>query len=354
MRKLIYILLFVVVPLSAQHTGTYNGKIGTYNGHIIKVQADDIPTSPENPTEFTIINQTSFSEFAPGLSTAARWQTYLNSSDISSSWLRDSTRIIDGDTVEAMYIMAVYNSNGTSAHGRMFLNGSDNTDDTLTYVNLEYYMKLSSNWDYSDGGKLPGLAGDRTAGDGITYGDNSAGVYLYSCGTAEDYEITDGFSARGGFNGPGISVNNNIGFYYYHHDLTEFDPTCTNKAYGDYFKPWAMPTLDTWYKVRERFVLNTIASPGNGNNDGFLEYYINDILVDRQGSIRFRNYESVSIDLWSIQAFCGGGGTDAGRTDDQFVFIDDLTLWQDGDKSAHTIGNTYPGPNIGSDNRDSN
>ena len=45
-----------------------------------------------------------------------------------------------------------------------------------------------------------------------------------------------------------------------------------------------------------------------------------------------RNWESITIDYWGLKTFFGGGD-DPGRTEDSYVYYDDLTLWADDDRT---------------------
>lgn len=49
MRKLIYILLLIPAISLGQYRAVDNGKYGLYQGSSVTIQADNIPTSPENP-----------------------------------------------------------------------------------------------------------------------------------------------------------------------------------------------------------------------------------------------------------------------------------------------------------------
>ena len=119
----------------------------------------------------TIFKKITFSELPPGINGNSRIRQFLDSRvakqiiDPGRS-SNDSTVVMDGDTVWQVIINPFpARTSGCSWYAEMQLNGRNDRDDTLTYALFTYYMKLSSNWDWANGGKLIGLAGKDASGE---------------------------------------------------------------------------------------------------------------------------------------------------------------------------------------------
>lgn len=145
-------------------------------------------------------------------------------------------------------------------------------------------------------GKLPGLAGGTANGGGSLPNGK------------------DGWSARYMFHGTEIN------FYLYYPDLYkaygDLTPVPGKKYYGvgPILKPGFTLQPDVWYTLTQRIVLNT---PGEDN--GFVEGFINGRLCARQTGIRFRDTDSLKIDRIFFSNFLGGSGVPP-STDESICF----------------------------------
>jgi len=322
-----------------------------------KMSFDWKPVSMHAPVETgalpgIIYKKITFSELPPGINTSKRIKQFL-SSNTAKQIIRtgresnDSTVVMDNDTVWQIIINPFpAQTSGCSWYAEMHLNGSNDTDDTLTYAMFTYYMKLSDNWDWANGGKLIGLAGKDTDG----HYPPGGGVTGPLCNSAADYELDDGFSIRGGFDfeDKWRSPGGEIGFYVYHQGF-EFNECKVH--YGDTWNSRRSHGIDMnwefnkWYKITHRIILNTPSL-----SDGVLEWYRNDTCYVAMDQINFRNYEHIALDYFMLETFQGGDilpGYQGAK-----VWYDDLILWADNDRSYHGLGyvQTYtpemPSPNV--------
>jgi len=144
------------------------------------------------------------------------------------------------------------------------------------------------------GGKIGfGMAGFNA--NGYTYNGSS-----YPVGGAE-YPINPnmGWTSRGAFD----NIAGEHGGYVYHHDQPS--------AYGSHWNFNKLLDLSgpsqASYLITIRIKMNTVSSPGNGNNDGIYEMFLGNECVYSSATMKFREYEEVEIDLYLMGIFFGGG-----------------------------------------------
>ena len=156
-----------------------------------------------------------------------------------------------------------------------------------------FRFKLSENFDYVKGGKLPGIAGGKgNAGGKIPNGK-------------------DGWSVRMMWNDEGRLVQ-----YVYHPDQPG--------KYGDamFWEMQGKPVeKGKWYTVQTMVQLNT---PGQKN--GVIVSWINGKQVLRREGLRFRDIDGLEIDRFQFVSFFGGHGPDWAPRKDEFAYIDDVRL----------------------------
>jgi len=296
------------------------------------------PPMDDSSEAGTIYKKITFSELPPGINSNSRIRQFLDSRVAkqiidSGRDSNDSTVVMDGDTVWQIIINPFpARTSGCSWYAEMQLNGRNDRDDTLTYALFTYYMKLSSNWDWANGGKLIGLAGKDASGEYPPGG----GVRGPSCNTPADYELDHGFSMRGGFDfeDKWQSPGGEIGFYVYHQGFqyneceVHYGDTWNSRRTHGIDMSWE---FDKWYKITHRIVLND-----PGASDGILEWYRNDTCYMALDNIKFRNYEHIALDYFMLETFQGGDkvpGYQGAK-----VWYDDLILWSDHDRSFHGLG----------------
>lgn len=285
-------------------------------------------------TEYVKSSFTEASGAYPRANSIADWQAYLNTGgltySVKESTTLDSCIIVvnDGgytDTVAVAHIADEGEGETSYAYevyGDMRINGSDDTDDTLTVANFTYYLQLGSNWDWvnSMGGKLPGLGGVDTNGDHVATG----GVYKCCADCSDPDNLPCYCSGWRGVTGYWSFAD--IGLYAY---LRQQTLSCTSATYALSFYKDGIHSdgnltweLGKWYKITQRYVLNTI-----GQYDGVYEFFRNDTCYISNTGMKYRDYSTTRIDDWWVSVFAGGevlagfSGMDC--------YLDDFVVWTD-------------------------
>ena len=93
-------------------------------------------------------------------------------------------------------------------------------------------------------------------------------------------------------------------------------------SYGDDL-PWPGVTLvsDRWYEITQRVGMNT---PGAA--DGFMQVWLDDVLVlDWQG-VRWRDIPTLGIDIFIFSTFFGGSGDAFRAAKNEYTDFDDFQV----------------------------
>ena len=169
-------------------------------------------------------------------------------------------------------------------------------------------------FDYVLSGKIPGMMG---------------GPNHYSVGPPA---WSDGWSCGLAWSGQLYypSTKGTVAFYLYYQDMPDTYGKIWTWAdpYGDekYFSWKTDP--ERWYTVTMRVVMNTVNGAGeDGNRDGLLEGYIDGKLMSQWTGIRFRNVETIGIDVFKLYSFFGGNGPDFACVRDEWVLVDDIFIF---------------------------
>jgi hypothetical protein len=172
-----------------------------------------------------------------------------------------------------------------------------------TEMYFRYYLRFSSQWDPTDGGKLPGFQG--------TYG-------VAGWGGAKS-DGTNGWSERGAFRkGPpaGNPLHGMvpIGNYSYHADMKDF--------YGD-INDWTrghrgVLERNRWYSVEQRLKLNTV-----GKSDGVIQCWVDGLLAHERTGMRWRTVDSLKIESLWMDIYHGGLAT---MPEDGHLYIDNVVI----------------------------
>lgn len=110
-------------------------------------------------------------------------------------------------------------------------------------------------------------------------------------------------------------------FYLYHHDMAI--------EYGE-TRYWNFDfdvSQEIWYDITLRVVMNTVSN-GKGNNDGIIEGYVNGVLVGQWTNLRLRNFDNIGTNAAVMQAFFGGGDPSWSTIRDEWMLIDNVSVWQ--------------------------
>lgn len=164
-------------------------------------------------------------------------------------------------------------------------------------IYFRYYLRLGSDWDPAQGGKLPGISG--------TYDRGGWG------GRPSDGR--NGWSARGQFKGR-KDGKTPIGFYCYHADM--------KGRYGSEWT-WEKEGLgclenDRWYCIEQYARMNT-----PGRNDGVLRGWVDGKLAFERTDIRMRDVPDLKIECIWINVYHGGTWT---APSDDHLYIDNVVI----------------------------
>jgi chitodextrinase len=355
MRSILYSILLAPLALQAQaQQDTDELAVQTGQDGLIEIQSSE---GEEAAFAGTIYKYVDFSNSKIiGQNTESNMQSIWGNEGLSGSQDRnpnDRIIIVDNDTVWSCRLPGIPSGNtGTQYKGPLRLNGVDGRDDTLTYACFTYYVRLDNNFDWSEGGKQPGLAGSNRT-DCMSQNPPSGGLYGPDCGFGCDSTYCEcaGFSARGGRQSLSAGGENELGIYLYHHNL-EWRDCSKGKTYG--YNLNMESRSDTaykrgrWYRMTERIILNSVPTEGNGQADGIIELYKDDILVAKKTDVIYRNYSDIYVDLYYLSTL---SQYDPDRNTDSYIWYDDFFLWADYDRSEHELGHRLNVPQASVDNR---
>lgn len=164
---------------------------------------------------------------------------------------------------------------------------------------MEYKIKFDSGFDWTLGGKIPGLVG---------------GTSPRGCNTAKN-NLENGFSARCMWRKNGEMV-----LYKYWHKQSG---RCGTDTYWKKNGSKLKLQRGKWYTVKERIVMNKA-----GKNDGIAEIWLDGVKVLKESNIQWRKSgKNFKIDkaYWTTYV---GGSSDAFRPSrNNKIWFDDLKVW---------------------------
>ena len=176
-------------------------------------------------------------------------------------------------------------------------------DPPLEEAYFRYYVKFEKGFEFSRGGKTPGLMG-WAPGEQAGWGGRRANG-------------KNGFSTRICWGRRGT-----IQMYTYHADQKSIYgsgfPTSL-KGERRLWKP------DKWYCMEMRMKLNTPATKpgGKGKHDGIIELWRDGKLIGRKTDVRYRDLPTMKIDCLFINAYFGGMWE---CPKDQHIYYDNFVL----------------------------
>jgi len=340
---LIILLLLACVSSFGQYPVYHNGYPLVINGKPLRVQSDDIPTTPTAPVtpesdfDGTIVGEQSFGGLASSQSrntdatAIAQWGTGTT----RGGWAVDSLYsdsisldLNDAGVLDTVWRVQITSTGSTqSAYGVDYYVPITDCDS----MNLTYFWKHDETFNYDEiggwGGKTPGIGGFNTDGNAPPTG----GVYDCGCGGNEYCpDDGDGFRMSGSY----TYSDDQFGIYAYWADMTftgnYADPYCYTR-YGDpWFPSLLEPTEDpgtiaanTWTKICVMVKLNSSV----GADDGYVKYAINDTVRVVKTGLDIRTNMGVYIDHLFLNTFAGG------NTDPSYygtvIKLDDFIWWRD-------------------------
>ncbi|MET3805231.1 hypothetical protein ABIB25_002232 [Nakamurella sp. UYEF19] len=172
----------------------------------------------------------------------------------------------------------------------------------VDYACIGYDVRFDANFDWSDGGKLPGL-------QGVNPQTGTA-----PAGGARQY---DGWSGRMMWLGPGAyrwAGPNNMGVSYMYYPNQPDD-------YGQNMRWNKEFVRNTWHSIKECYTMNT---PGTA--DGVLQAWMDGTLVQDNHSFLYRQTASVHANQIGWSLFRGGNTAAWAGARGGFVDIDNLVV----------------------------
>lgn len=161
---------------------------------------------------------------------------------------------------------------------------------TVDQASISYDIRFNSTFDWSLGGKLPGLGGAVPGTAASTAGGCVAGN-------------SGAWSGRGMWITPGsypsvTGANEIIGYTY---DYAK------QSACGDNQRTNAALTAGAWHTIKMTYRMNTIAANGTPNADGVFKMWIDGTLVKDVENFLYRNNTDLHINYLYWEIFRGGG-----------------------------------------------
>ncbi len=162
-------------------------------------------------------------------------------------------------------------------------------------IELSYMLKFSENFDFTKGGKLPGLSGGK-----IMVGGNSPNG-------------KNGWSARMMF-----LENGKICNYLYYGDMkSNFgEKHIVNKSDIPYFLP-----KNEWITINQQIKINDI-----GSKNGFIKTSINGLLLATISDIALSKTEHLQIDKLLFSCFHGGDNIEYAPKNDCYIHFKNFTI----------------------------
>lgn len=213
----------------------------------------------------------------------------------------DRVEVVDDDNngkaIKVTFPAHLYGSDGAAAFltDLSFGVGFERNFEEL-YVS--YDVKFAEDFDFVQGGKLPGLCGynlTQAPKDGCNTGGGFPTGY-------------DGWSARGMWREDGILEN-----YVYHADQFY--------QYGD-DEHWDVKAEPgKWHTIQHRIVMNTV-----GEANGVVEAWFDGVKVLRSDTMLYRKTADIGINLFYFSTFYGGADASWAPPGDQYIYFDNFRI----------------------------
>lgn len=262
-------------------------------GQAIRFNASPTPPSP------SILLQTTFDSMpVSNPISLANYRTAMGDSTVGGTSTVSKTSIVaESGRGNFMRQMLPANASGGGSGIVTFPTLSRVVDE----ASIQYDVRFDGNFDWSYGGKLPGLGGARA---GTNPGD-AAG-----CAVANDYAWSGRgmWITPGSYPGSSSSPNEWIGYMY--------NPPRKSEC-GDNIQTDRSFVAGRWHTIKQYYKLNT---PGSAN--GIHRMWFDGTQVVNTNNVVFRTASDVHVShiFWAI--FRGGGATDTRWQSDRVGYID--------------------------------
>lgn len=245
------------------------------------------------------------------------YKTYTNpllEADFDKTTLTAVTDVDERGTVGRKQLRAFYPKNKISGKETGF-----RFEKFMTQSNeavLEYRVKFEEGFDFSKGGKLPGLAGSETG----------RGRGVYGCNDDRN-QRKKAFSTRLMWR-----ANGRLIYYAYaplHKDYVDHSNDIPNdarkKGQGRCGGDLTIDTLkvNRWYKIKQYIKLNTVTN-GNPNKNGIVKVWINDVLEFQSNDFVLAGTTRVKANSIAFHTYRGGSTDDWASSEDGYAVFDDI------------------------------
>ncbi|WAX55913.1 hypothetical protein M6B22_15395 [Jatrophihabitans cynanchi] len=176
-------------------------------------------------------------------------------------------------------------------------------------ASIQYDIRFDSGFDWSRGGKLPGLGGampnvSPSVAGGCNAGSSSAwsgrGMWI----TPSSY--------------PSVTAANEwIGYMYDYKKAA---------ACGDNLRTGKALTAGTWHTVKQYYKLNSISASGTPNADGVSKMWLDGVLVRNASDVLYRSSAGLHINYLYWEVFRGGGDSTWASPTEGTVDFDNLVI----------------------------
>ncbi len=240
-------------------------------------------TTPTTPPTLEYLVNADFEGVARGQMTASTFNAEMNSR-LKGESIFDDSSIVDRDAGTAYRVTFDAGSFKNYPAGNNGINAIVPLGKEVDNACMSYDIKFDSNFDWSLGGKLPGLGGVRP---GVSPGTPTGG------GNPGD----KGWSGRMMWLGPKAyswaGPNNMAVSYMYSPDQ--------KSTYGDNLRWNKAFKAGVWHKVKQCYVMNTL-----GQADGVLRSWMDGVLVYEDTHYVYRTHPDVHIGYMYWAVFRGG------------------------------------------------
>lgn len=156
---------------------------------------------------------------------------------------------------------------------------------------LDYYVKFDKNFDFSLGGKLPGLTSGGETYTGGVHPDNG-----------------EGWSARYMWREKGAII-----LYFYHMDMKH--------KWGDIIEMYTTFQKNKWYRITQYLKMND-----TDKFNGVMQVWVNGKKVVNNTKVRYRLAPLGDIDSFYFSTFHGGNTADWAPKNDSYCFFADFQI----------------------------
>jgi hypothetical protein len=269
--------------------------------------------SSNTPVPRQVIYQNDFDQYSIGLYTRELLNSDWNNPEFNDGIDEGRATIVNGreafgGTGNSLAVAYPEDEAGTKETGAQWLMELDGEYEEA-YVS--YRVQFADGFDFSRGGKLPGLAGGSApTGNAPAKGDNGwTGRLMW----LSDFTGEPGNPEQLSSQAISYAKYTDSGFNQDGRDEDEIhwiDPDGTRTEFNS----------GVWYEITQRVKMNT-----PGVSDGVIQVWLDDVLVHNQTDVLFRTVDDLKIDQLYFSTFFGGGnGWET--TKDETVYFDDFEV----------------------------